>query len=166
MHERHEELTALDTRINATKAAPETIAFEVRRMEEEAKKLIADLRTAAAMEPSKARALVARIFDGKLTATPVETEDGPRFLIEGVASMARMLAIEGEGGQQKPPDKYVSPAGVEYGDGDPNKPSTHAILAEKSRELFGMLLPSRPIRFPRVPWLGAGSRQPDGNDKR
>jgi site-specific DNA recombinase len=109
MHERHEELTALHTRINATKAAPETIAFEVRRMEEEAKKLIADLRTAAAMEPSKARALVERIFDGKLTATPVETEDGPRFLMEGVASMAQMLAIEGEGGQQKPPDKYVSP---------------------------------------------------------
>jgi hypothetical protein len=63
------------------------------------------------MEPSKARALVARIFDGKLTATPVETEDGPRFLMEGTASLVPMLAIEGEGGQQKPPDKYVSPAG-------------------------------------------------------
>jgi Recombinase zinc beta ribbon domain/Recombinase len=70
MHERHEELTALDTRINATKAAPETILFEVRRMEEEARKLIADLRTAAAMEPTKARALLERIFDGKLTGEP------------------------------------------------------------------------------------------------
>lgn len=72
-------------------------------MEEEAKKLIADLRTAAAMEPSKARALVERIFDGKLTATPVETEDGPRFPMEGVASLAQMLAIEGEGGSAKKP---------------------------------------------------------------
>ncbi len=72
-------------------------------MEEEAKKLIADLRTAAAMEPSKARALVERIFDGKLTATPVETEDGPRFLIEGTASLAQMLALEGKGVSKNPP---------------------------------------------------------------
>ena len=113
MHERHEELTVLDTRINASKAAPETFLFEVRRMEEEAKKLIADLRTAAALEPAKARALVARIFDGTLTATPVETDDGPRFQMEGTASLARMLAVEGGVGQQKPQDKFVSPGGFE-----------------------------------------------------
>ena len=112
VHERHEELTALDTRINATKAAPETILFEVRRMEEEARKLIADLRTAAAMEP-KARALLERIFDGKLTASRVETEDGSRFLMEGTASLAHMLALEGEVGMQKPSLKSASPAGVE-----------------------------------------------------
>jgi hypothetical protein len=59
--------------------------------------------------------------------------------------------------------QWASPAGVEYGNSDPNKPSTHAILAEKSRELLGKLLPYRPIRFRRVPRLGTASRQPDGN---
>jgi hypothetical protein len=82
----------------------------------------------------KARALLERIFDGKLTATPVETEDGPRFLVEGVASLSKMLALEGEVGQQKPTVKFASPGGFESGNSDPRKPSAHAILAEKSRE--------------------------------
>jgi hypothetical protein len=34
------------------------------------------------------------------------------LLMEGTASLVPMLAIDGEGGQQKPPDKYVSPASL------------------------------------------------------
>lgn len=103
MGERQVELTALEARIAATNLAPDSISFEVRRMEEEAKKLIADLRQAAELEPSKARELLVRIFDGKLTATPQDTTDGPRFLIEGIASLAHMRIVEGDPGQQKPP---------------------------------------------------------------
>jgi hypothetical protein len=55
------------------------------------------------MNPSKARAFISAIFDGKLTATPIQTEDGPRFQVEGNASVARMLALELPGGQQNPP---------------------------------------------------------------
>ncbi len=82
-----------------------------------ANEINADLRTAASLEPSKARALVARIFDGTLTATPVETDDGPRFQMEGTASLARMLAVEGGVGQQKPQDNFVSPGGFEIDNG-------------------------------------------------
>lgn len=103
----------VDARINATQVAPDVILLEVRRMDEEAKKLIADLRAAAAMEPVRARALLARILDRKVTATPIEIEDGPRFRMEGLASLARMLTVEGEGGEQKPPSKSASTAGVE-----------------------------------------------------
>lgn len=54
-------------------------------------------------EPSKARALLERIFDGKLTASPVETTNGPRFKVEGTASLARMIVVDREGGEQTPP---------------------------------------------------------------
>jgi hypothetical protein len=43
-------------------------------------------------------------FDGQLTARPVETEDGPRFQIEGTASVARMLVMENRGGRTNPPE--------------------------------------------------------------
>jgi hypothetical protein len=81
-------------------------------METEAKKLIADLRVAVAMEPSKARAFISAIFDGKLTATPMQTEDGPRFQVEGNASVARMLALELPGGKQNPPPQFRVPRGI------------------------------------------------------
>lgn len=73
-------------------------------MEAEARKLIADLGTAAAMEPSRARAFLSTLFDGELTARPVETEDGPRFQVEGTASVARMLVMENRGGRTNPPE--------------------------------------------------------------
>jgi site-specific DNA recombinase len=111
--ERQEELNDLETRIRTTKAAPEAIQFEVRRMEAEAKRLIADLGAAAAMEPSRARAFLSTLFDGTLTARPVETEDGPRVQIEGTASVARMLAAETSGGRTNPPRKFASPTGFE-----------------------------------------------------
>jgi len=66
-------------------------------MEAEAKRLIADLGTAATMEPSRARAFLSTLFGGPLTATPVETEDGARVQIDGTASVARMLAVETSG---------------------------------------------------------------------
>jgi hypothetical protein len=89
------------------------IQFEVRRMEEEAKSLIANLSKAVAMEPTFARAFLKTVFEGKLTATPVETEGGPRFQVEGTASLARMLAIELEVGMRKPTNKFASPRGFE-----------------------------------------------------
>jgi hypothetical protein len=81
----------------------------------------------------KARALLERIFDGKLTATPVETEDGPRFLVEGVASLSKMLALEGEVGQQKPTVKFASPGGFErYRDASPIVAASEPIAEQKA----------------------------------
>jgi hypothetical protein len=70
------------------------MSLEVQRMEVEAKARIASLREVLAKE---ARALLSAIFDGKLTATPVATPDGPRLHVEGRASVGRMLALEPSG---------------------------------------------------------------------
>lgn len=43
--------------------------------------------------PHQAREVVASLFD-KVTFTPVETPDGPRYQIEGVAEIGRLLALD------------------------------------------------------------------------
>ena len=98
MNERHLEHQALTTRINAIETGPGVIALEVRRREAESRKLLADLRRAAQLEPAKARKLLVRVFDGKLTARPVDTESGPRFQLEGTASWKRMTTLDALGG--------------------------------------------------------------------
>jgi site-specific DNA recombinase len=115
MAERNDELRGLEARVSVTKAAPDVISFEVRRMEAEAAKLLANLRKAAALEPAKARAFLTQLFDGgTFTATPVETLSGPRLRLEGRASLQRMRIVEGGlVSNHQPPPKYASPAGFE-----------------------------------------------------
>lgn len=129
--ERQEELNALKARIAAIKAAPETVQLEVRRMEVEAKARILQLREALEANPKEARAFLGAVFGGRLTATPLVDQRGPRFLIEGTASVGRMLAYESEasgrsgpnlpdfcsetseGVIKNPPEKFASPGGFE-----------------------------------------------------
>jgi DNA invertase Pin-like site-specific DNA recombinase len=115
MCERQEELNELDTRIRTARAAPGAIQLEAKRMEAEAKRRLVALREALDRNPKEARAIIAAAFEGKLTATPIETPDGPRFQIEGTASLGRMLAIESdaEGVTKNPPEKFASPGGPE-----------------------------------------------------
>lgn len=82
-------------------------------MEAEAKSLIADLKTAVAMDPVRARKFLTTVFDGKLTATPIDTDSGARLQIAGQASLAAMLVAEGLGGgqDQNPPEIRV-PDGI------------------------------------------------------
>jgi len=42
----------------------------------------------------EARAILSAVFAGKLTATPVLDQHGPGFIVEGDASVGRMLAYE------------------------------------------------------------------------
>jgi hypothetical protein len=68
MKDRDVERQGLVARINAEETAPEALPLEVRRLEAESRKLLADLRRAAELEPEKARELLVRLFDGKLEA--------------------------------------------------------------------------------------------------
>jgi len=84
-------------------------------MEAEARARITQLQDALQRNPKEARAILSAIFDGKLTATPVTDQRGTRFVIEGVASVGRMLAYEresSEGVSNPPPQKFASPRGV------------------------------------------------------
>ncbi len=111
MSERQDELNALDTRMRAIKAAPEAVQLEVRRMEAEARSRVGQLQDALERNPKEARAILSAIFDGKLTATPLTDQRGTRFVIEGTASVGRMLAFEREspeGVSKNPPQKFAS----------------------------------------------------------
>jgi hypothetical protein len=110
-----EELIELDARIRTSRAAPGAIQLEAKRMEAEAKKRLSALREALDRNPKEASAVISAAFEGKLTATPIETPDGPRFQIEGTACLGRMLALESdpEGVNKNPPEKFASPGGPE-----------------------------------------------------
>ena len=81
--EREKQLRALQSRIDATRTAPAVLDLEVRRLEVEARKRIADLRGLCRRRPEEARRALESLLDGPLTITPVETEEGQRYSIEG-----------------------------------------------------------------------------------
>ena len=93
--ERQEQLSALEARLRVTRAAPEAIQLEVRRMEVEAKQRIADARAMLERNPEEARRVVATLFPGPLTVAPIDTAEGKRFWIEGSAVIGRMFAADG-----------------------------------------------------------------------
>jgi hypothetical protein len=53
--------------------------------------------------PDQAREVVATLFD-KIVFTPVTTPDGPRYQLEGVAEIGRLLALDSGA-------KWASPGG-------------------------------------------------------
>ncbi len=92
--ERQEELSALDARVRAAKAAPDAIELEIRRMEADARRRLTDLRGALGRNADAAREVLRAIFEAPLRSTPVQTPEGRRFQIEGTASVGKMLATE------------------------------------------------------------------------
>jgi hypothetical protein len=89
-------LNAPEARIRVIKAAPEAIELELRRYEAEARSRMELLADALERRPKEARAILSAIFGGKLTATPLVDRHGPRFIVEGDASVGKMLAYECE----------------------------------------------------------------------
>jgi site-specific DNA recombinase len=108
--EREQRLAEVDAQLRAQAAAPQAIRTELKRMEMEIAKRITDLRGVLERSPEEARALVRMLFPhGKLTAKPIATEQGRRFLLEGTASIGRLLASEQLGGPN-----WASPTGFEF----------------------------------------------------
>jgi len=81
--EREKHLRAVQSRIDATRTAPSVLDLEIRRLEVEARKRIADLRGLCRRRPEEARRALEVLFDGPLKMAPVQTADGPRYGVEG-----------------------------------------------------------------------------------
>ncbi len=97
--ERERRLAEVDAQIRAQLAAPEAIRFELKRMEVEARRRIEELRSLLERNPEDARRVVEALFaGGKLTAKPVTTKDGRRFLLEGAAAVGRLWVSESSDG--------------------------------------------------------------------
>ena len=92
--DRQEQLAALETRLRAAKTAPETVHVQLDRLEEEARKRIQDLRGLLERNPEEGREVIRAVFEEPLKVTPVETNDGKRYWIEGRASIRQMLTTD------------------------------------------------------------------------
>jgi len=93
--ERQERLSALDARIRATAAAPGAIETELSRLEAQATQRLQRLRETLQRQPGEARKVLETIFEGPLTFSPLDTDNGKRFRIEGAPSIAKMLIEAG-----------------------------------------------------------------------
>ncbi len=92
--DRQEELTALETRLKAAKTAPETLTLQLDRLEAEARKRIQNLRGLLDRNPDEGREVIQAVFEEPLKVTPIETDEGKRFWIEGSASIRHMLTTD------------------------------------------------------------------------
>ena len=96
--EREKQLRALQSRIDATRTAPAVLDLEVRRLEVEARKRIMDLRGLCRRRPEEARRALEVLFDGPITMTPIETDEGPRYGVEGRLASGFILSATLPGG--------------------------------------------------------------------
>jgi DNA invertase Pin-like site-specific DNA recombinase len=107
LSERESGLADVEARIRARRAAPDAMRIELKRLEVGARKRVVELQCALERNPDEARAVVSALLDGgHLTATPIETENGRRFLLEGTAVVGNLLACE-------PVSNSASPTGFE-----------------------------------------------------
>lgn len=105
--DREQRLQASESQLRAHTTDPNTFRIELKRLEAEARKRVAELQSALESNPEEARAVVFALLDGgHLTARPIETENGRRFLLEGTTVVGNLLACE-------PVSNSASPTGFE-----------------------------------------------------
>ncbi len=75
-------------------ATPSVLDLDVRRMESEARTRIAQLQAMLERNPEEARQVMRALFPTPLKLTPIETDEGKRFWIEGAASIGGMFAAD------------------------------------------------------------------------
>ncbi|WP_080682277.1 hypothetical protein [Sorangium cellulosum] len=111
--ERQDQLSALEARLRAAKAAPSALDLEVRRLEKEARQRLGDLRAMLERNPEEARKALETLetlLGGPLRFTPIETPEGKRYRIEGVVALEAVVAVEGSEARAV---QAASPAGFE-----------------------------------------------------
>jgi site-specific DNA recombinase len=94
--ERQDQLSRLEARLRAAKAAPSALDLAVRRLEREARHRLGDLRAMLERNPEEARKALETILGGPLRFTPIETPEGKRYRIEGVIALEAVVAVEGD----------------------------------------------------------------------
>lgn len=93
--EREQRLRELRARIELVKAAPSVIDLEVRRLEKEARRRLGELRGLLGRNPKEARKALEAVCQGPLMLTPVRTDAGQRYQVEGNAAIGAVFTTEG-----------------------------------------------------------------------
>jgi DNA invertase Pin-like site-specific DNA recombinase/ribosomal protein L34E len=105
--DRQEQVSAIEARLRAARAAPDVLNLEVRRLEKEARARLVDFTGAMARNPEEARRVLETLLWGPLRFTPVETTDGKRYKIEGELGLDAMLTAD----RPASAGLFASPAG-------------------------------------------------------
>ncbi len=102
LSERQERLSTIDARLKLLKAAPGVISLEVRRLEAGVRKRIADLNAFLERDTEEARNVVESLLDGPLTFTPLETDEGRRYLVQGRIATGDILRVLSDPQHERP----------------------------------------------------------------
>ena len=94
--ERERRLTAVRARIEVLASAPSVLDLEVRRLEKEARKRLADLRGLLQRNPTDARRALEALLEGPLSFRVVVAREGRRYEIEGAAAIGALFTTEGD----------------------------------------------------------------------
>jgi hypothetical protein len=94
MGEREKRLTAVEARLATIRTAPEVLDLEVQRMEKDALARLEDFRGMMTRNQDEARKALETLLTGPLKFTPVETEDGKRYQIEGDLALEAIVVAE------------------------------------------------------------------------
>lgn len=92
--EREKRMRTLQARIEALRTSPTVIGSELSVLEKEARRRLDNLREVLGRNPEEARKAVGALLDGPLTFTPVETEGGKRYEIQGSVATGALFTTE------------------------------------------------------------------------
>jgi hypothetical protein len=81
--EREKRMRKLQVRIEALRTSPTVIGSELSELEKEARHRLDNLREILGRNPEEARKAVGALLNGPLSFTPVQTEAGKRYEIQG-----------------------------------------------------------------------------------
>jgi len=81
--EREKRMRTVRARVEALRTRPAVIGSELSALEKEARRRLEDRRQLLGRNPEEARKAVGALLDGPLTFTPVQTEGGKRYEIQG-----------------------------------------------------------------------------------
>ena len=82
-----------EARLELTKAAPDVLSLEVRRLERDVLERLRDLRGVLHRNPTRAREALEGLLADKLTFTPTETAGGKRYGIRGRLAVGGLLRL-------------------------------------------------------------------------
>lgn len=92
--DREKQLAALNARLVAIRTAPSVVELEVRRLEREARDRLRQFRRLFEENPAEGRKALEALVDGPLRFTPVETDEGKRYQIEGTVALGNVFTTD------------------------------------------------------------------------
>jgi len=112
--ERQAKLRDAEKQAVTRKRTPDALEQELAVIERAARDAIQKLRETLLECPNEGREVAASLFSS-MTFTPVKTPEGPRYRIEGVAEVGRLLGVEGGRANVASPGRltpFLTPAGA------------------------------------------------------